>query len=89
MLAGVAAAVREKGGQIFEHSAADQFYDDPIRVKANGRRIRCKDIVIATHNPLVGVAGALMEQSSRQSWLCASSYVIAGALLEEQHPTLF
>jgi len=77
-LAGVAAAVREKGGQIFEHSAADQFYDDPIRVKANGRRIRCKDIVIATHNPLVGVAGALSGTVFQTKLALYSSYVIAG-----------
>ena len=77
-LAGVAAAVRERGGHIFEHSGAEQFYDDPLRVKANGRRMRCKDIVIATHNPLVGVAGALSGTIFQTKLALYSSYVIAG-----------
>ena len=54
-LAGLARAIRAKGGEIFEHSPADEFLADPLRVEANGRRLRCKDIVIATHNPIAGV----------------------------------
>jgi len=58
-LAGLAAAVRAQGGQIFEHSGAEQFYEDPLRVEANARRLRCRDVVVATHNPLAGVASAM------------------------------
>jgi glycine/D-amino acid oxidase-like deaminating enzyme/nitrite reductase/ring-hydroxylating ferredoxin subunit len=77
-LAGLAKAVRAKGGEIFEHSSADEFCAEPLSVKANGRTVLCKDIVIATHNPVVGVAniaGATLFQTKLALY---SSYVIAG-----------
>jgi glycine/D-amino acid oxidase-like deaminating enzyme/nitrite reductase/ring-hydroxylating ferredoxin subunit len=77
-LAGIAKAVRAKGGEIFEHSGAEQFYQDPARVKANGRRVRCKDIVIATHNPLAGVAGGMSATIFQTKLALYTSYVIAG-----------
>ena len=43
------------GGRIYEHSEADEFCDDPRAVKANGHTVTCEDVVIATHNPLVGL----------------------------------
>ena len=56
-LAGLAKAFAALGGQIHEHSDADDFCDDPRAVKAGSRRVTCEDIVIATHNPQVGLAG--------------------------------
>ena len=41
---------------MFENSEAGEFSDDPLGVKVGQRTVRCKDIVIATHNPLVGIA---------------------------------
>jgi len=77
-VAGLAKAVRAKGGEIFEHSGAEEFYEDPIRVKADGRRVRCRDVVIATHNPIVGVAGALSANLFQTKLALYTSYVIAG-----------
>lgn len=56
-LAGVAKAFVALGGRIYEHSAADEFGNDPREVKAGGHTVQCEDIVIATHNPLVGLSG--------------------------------
>ena len=53
-LAGVAKAFVALGGRIHEHSEADEFCNDPRGVKANGHTVTCEDVVIATHNPLVG-----------------------------------
>ena len=56
-LAGSGKGVRRAGGRIHEHSDADEFCDEPRSVKANGHTVTCADIVIATHNPLVGLGG--------------------------------
>lgn len=77
-LAGVAKAVLALGGRIHEHSAADEFCNDPRSVTVNGHTVRCEDVVIATHNPLVGfggVAGATLFQTKLALY---TSYVIAG-----------
>lgn len=77
-LAGLAKALSAKGGQIFERSSADEFNDDPLGVKVNGCRVRCKDIVIATHNPLVGVASPTAATLFQTKLALYTSYVIAG-----------
>jgi glycine/D-amino acid oxidase-like deaminating enzyme/nitrite reductase/ring-hydroxylating ferredoxin subunit len=77
-LGGVASAFAALGGRIHEHSEADEFCDDPRRVKANGHTVTCEEIVIATHNPLVGfggIAGATLFQTKLALY---TSYVIAG-----------
>ena len=55
-LAGLARAFASAGGRIHEHSAVDGFSRDPIRVTANKCDVRCDNIVVATHNPLAGLA---------------------------------
>jgi glycine/D-amino acid oxidase-like deaminating enzyme/nitrite reductase/ring-hydroxylating ferredoxin subunit len=77
-LAGLAKAVRGRGGAIFERSGAEEFYEQPLRVKANDRRVRCRDVVIATHNPLVGLAGAMKASIFQTKLALYTSYVIAG-----------
>ncbi len=77
-LAGVAKALVALGGRIHELSEVDEFCDDPRRVKVGGHTVTCKDVVIATHNPLVGfggVAGATLFQTKLALY---NSYVIAG-----------
>ena len=77
-LAGVAKAFVALGGRIHEHSEADEFCDDPRRVKVGGHTVTCRDVVIATHNPLVGfggMAGATLFQTKLALY---TSYVIAG-----------
>lgn len=77
-LAGVAREFVALGGRIHEHSEAEEFCDDPRRVRVNGHTVTCEDVVIATHNPLVGfggMAGATMFQTKLALY---TSYVIAG-----------
>ncbi len=77
-LAGVAKAFVALGGRIHEHSEADEFCDEPRAVKANGHTVRCEDIVIATHNPLVGLAGMAAATLFQTKLALYTSYVIAG-----------
>jgi len=79
-LRGLVTAIREKGGEIYEHISADEFSQQPLGVKANGHLVRCKDIVIATHNPLVGVSGITSATLFQTKLALYSSYVVAGAV---------
>jgi glycine/D-amino acid oxidase-like deaminating enzyme len=77
-LAALAMIIRAKGGKIFEHSEVEEFRDEPLAVKANEHWVQCKDIVLATHNPLVGVgsfAGATLFQTKLALY---TSYVVSG-----------
>ena len=85
-LAGLAKAVREHGGAIFESSGAEEFYERPLRVKADDRRVRCRDVVIATHNPLAGLAGTTKASLFQTKLALYTSYVIAGRVPPETVP---
>jgi glycine/D-amino acid oxidase-like deaminating enzyme/nitrite reductase/ring-hydroxylating ferredoxin subunit len=77
-LAGVAKAFVALGGRIYEHSAADEFCDDPRAMKVAGYTVRCEDVVIATHNPLAGLAGLAGATLFQTKLALYTSYVIAG-----------
>jgi glycine/D-amino acid oxidase-like deaminating enzyme/nitrite reductase/ring-hydroxylating ferredoxin subunit len=77
-LAGVAKALVAMGGRIYEHSAADEFRDEPRAVRVSGHTVRCEDVVIATHNPLVGLAGLAGATLFQTKLALYTSYVIAG-----------
>jgi glycine/D-amino acid oxidase-like deaminating enzyme/nitrite reductase/ring-hydroxylating ferredoxin subunit len=77
-LSGVLRALASKGVRIFEHSEADEFNAGPLSVTANGHRIRCQDIVLATHNPLLGNSNIVSGTLSQTKLALYSSYVVAG-----------
>jgi len=77
-LAGLAKALVALGGRIYEHSPADEFTGDPRAVKVGAYSVRCEDIVIATHNPLVGLAGLAGATLFQTKLALYTSYVIAG-----------
>lgn len=77
-LAGLADAVVASGGQIFEDSAADDYRSSPRAVVANGHVIVCDHIVMATHNPQPGLAGAISAALFQTKLALYSSYVVAG-----------
>ena len=79
-LAGLAKAFTSLGGRIHEHSAAGKFSEDPRRVEANGKTVACEDVVIATHNPLVGYGGTTGAALFQTKLALYSSYVVAGAV---------
>ena len=85
-LAGLAQALVRRGGRIFEHSAASEFCDDPLAVVANGHRVGCGEVVIATHTPLVGndsIIGAALSQTKLALY---TTYVIAGRVAKDRVP---
>jgi glycine/D-amino acid oxidase-like deaminating enzyme/nitrite reductase/ring-hydroxylating ferredoxin subunit len=77
-LAGMAKAVVAAGGRIHEHTEVTEFSTEPLSVTANGRLVTCNDVVIATHNPLVGVGGLTGAALFQTKLALYTSYVVAG-----------
>ena len=77
-LAGLARALSTGGGQIYEHSAADEFCDDPLSVTSNGHTISCDALVLATHTPLTGNANLASATLFQTKLALYTSYVVAG-----------
>jgi len=76
-LAAVARAITDRGGMIFERSSADEFGDRPVSVTSNGHTITCGSIVLATHTPLVGIAGIVGATLFQTKLALYTSYVVA------------
>jgi Glycine/D-amino acid oxidases (deaminating) len=85
-LAGLARAITDRGGLIFEHTPADEFTDTPLRVKANGHHVSAELVVLATHTPLVGNAGMLSAALFQTKLALYTSYVVAGRVAKGQVP---
>ena len=85
-LAGLARAIVDAGGRIHEHSEASNFCDRPRSVQANGHTVTCEDIVIATHNPLVGLDGIVSATMFQTKLALYSSYVVAARAPKESIP---
>lgn len=79
-LAGLAKVFHNDGGFLFEKTEASEFKEQPRVVVANGRNIRCKSVVIATHVPLMGDTGMISATLFQAKLVSYSSYVI-GALI--------
>jgi len=77
-LAGLTAAIRERDGLIFEHSDTEEFCDEPLRVKSRGHWLRANDLVIATHNPVVGTNSLAAATVFQTKLALYTSYVVAG-----------
>jgi glycine/D-amino acid oxidase-like deaminating enzyme/nitrite reductase/ring-hydroxylating ferredoxin subunit len=77
-LSGLIRAIKSRGGHVFENSEASEFSDDPLGVKVGQRTVRCKDIVIATHSPLVGIADMSRATLFQTKLALYTTYVVAG-----------
>ena len=85
-LAGLARAFVDKGGQIFEHSEAEEFSDAPRFVKANGHTVSCRHVVIATHTPLIGTTNLASATLFQTKLALFTSYAIAGRVAKDKVP---
>lgn len=77
-LAGLAKAIEDNGGHIYEHSEAEEFGTEVMTVMANGHTLTCDDIVIATHNPVVGISSTARATLFQTKLALYTSYVVAG-----------
>lgn len=78
---GMLDVIRQEQGLIFENTTYEAVEDgDALTVRANGRRIRCKRLVMATHNPLKGKKGVLTTTLLQTKLHLYTTYVISGRL---------
>ena len=77
-LAGLLRAIVRKGGLIYEHTDVTDFCDQPRHVIANGYRVSCSDVVMATHSPLVGNQSLVSATLFQTKLALYSTYVVAG-----------
>ena len=85
-LAGLARAIADRGGMIFEHSAADSFCDEPRSITSNGHKVTCRDIVLATHTPLMGNT-SLVDATLFQTKLSLyTTYAVGGRVEKGRIP---
>jgi glycine/D-amino acid oxidase-like deaminating enzyme/nitrite reductase/ring-hydroxylating ferredoxin subunit len=85
-LAGLARQIIASGGRIYERSEVEEFCADPRSVTANGCTVTGADIVIATHNPLVGLASTATATVFQTKLALYTSYVVAGRVAQGQVP---
>src|SRR6266850_1827541 len=85
-LAGLARAIEAGGGHIYEHTEGCEFCPEPLAVKANGHTITCKDIVLATHNPLVGLSNVASATLFQSKLALYTSYVVGGRVRKGRVP---
>lgn len=80
-LKGLLEEIKQRDGLVFENTTLQSVEDgDPMTVQANGRKIRCKYLVIATHNPLMGKKGALTASLFQTKLALYTSYVLGARL---------
>jgi glycine/D-amino acid oxidase-like deaminating enzyme/nitrite reductase/ring-hydroxylating ferredoxin subunit len=85
-LAGLATAAAALGAQLHEHTEAGEFESDPRSITANGYSVTCDDVVLATHNPLVGLSGLVSATLFQTKLALYTTYVLAGRVAKGQVP---
>jgi glycine/D-amino acid oxidase-like deaminating enzyme/nitrite reductase/ring-hydroxylating ferredoxin subunit len=77
-LAGLLKAALLRHCEVFEMTAVAQVEDNPPAVIANGRRVLCDRVVVATHNPVAGAEGFLKATAFQTKLALYTSYVVGG-----------
>lgn len=77
-LTGLLHAARQHDCEPFELTAVEAIEDDPPVVVANGRRVTCDRVVVATHNPIAGAEGFLEATAFQTKLALYTSYVVGG-----------
>jgi glycine/D-amino acid oxidase-like deaminating enzyme/nitrite reductase/ring-hydroxylating ferredoxin subunit len=68
------------GSYVFENTAATEFQEKPLAVKAGDKTVRCKFIFIATHTPLMGNTRMFSSLMLQTKLALYTSYVLGARL---------
>jgi glycine/D-amino acid oxidase-like deaminating enzyme/nitrite reductase/ring-hydroxylating ferredoxin subunit len=81
------ALVTASGGLVFEDSGVEEVTGDgPLDVRVNGRTLTCVDLVIGTHNPIVGRDSLLGATWLQTRLTLDSTYVVGGRVQKGRVP---
>jgi nitrite reductase/ring-hydroxylating ferredoxin subunit len=73
-------AIPGNGSFVFEKTAYEDVEEKPLAVRANGKKIRCRYLIIATHNPLMGKQGLVTATLFQSKLALYTSYVLGARL---------
>jgi glycine/D-amino acid oxidase-like deaminating enzyme/nitrite reductase/ring-hydroxylating ferredoxin subunit len=79
-------AIPGNGSYVFEKTEFEEVEDKPMVVHANGKKIRCQYLVIATHNPLMGKKGLITATLFQSKLALYTSYVLGARLPKDALP---
>lgn len=79
-LAALLRRIEGGGSHVFEGTAAEEFSDEPMSVKAAGHTIRCDYLVLATHTPLMGRTGLVSSMLFQTKLALYTSYASSAQL---------
>jgi glycine/D-amino acid oxidase-like deaminating enzyme/nitrite reductase/ring-hydroxylating ferredoxin subunit len=85
-LAGLLGRIAGDGCHVFENTEVTEFAAEPLSVKANERTLRCKDIVIATHVPLMGNTGTVSAALFQSKLVSFTSYAVGAKVAQGTVP---
>lgn len=85
-LFGVARALAGEGCSIHEESEVTEVEEKPLAVKVGDVRVECEYLVIATHVPLMGIAGLVGAMLFQSKLVPYSSYAISARLPRGDFP---
>lgn len=85
---GMLDVITQQRGLIFENTTYESVEEDGevTVIRANGHKIRCKHLVLATHNPLKGKKGVLTTTLLQTKLHLYTTYVIGARLPERTLP---
>ncbi len=72
--------IGENGGLVFEESPAGEFDSEKRRVKVNDNWISFERVILATHNPLLGLANAASATLLQTKLSLYTSYVLGATV---------
>ncbi len=85
-LQGLGQAIAGEGSEIHETSEVSEVEAKPLAVKVGKLRVECDYLVIATHVPLMGIAGLVGAALFQSKLIPYSSYAISARLPKGDFP---
>ena len=68
------------GSYVFENTEAEEVEEDPIRIKTKSGNVLCRQVVIATHTPLMGKSGMVSAALFQSKLFPYTSYAVGARL---------
>jgi glycine/D-amino acid oxidase-like deaminating enzyme/nitrite reductase/ring-hydroxylating ferredoxin subunit len=75
-----------RGSHVFEYTEVTGVTDQPLQVEANGHKISCRYVVLATHTPLMGKANLLAATLFQTKLSLYTSYALGVRLPRNEIP---
>lgn len=85
-LGGLIRRIPGRGSHVFEHTEAIGVKERPMAVKTGGNSIRCRYVVLATHNPLMGKTGLMAATLFQTKLALYTSYAIGAKIPRDLVP---